>query len=116
VSRQSKRNEASNIYGEHYNDRAEDIADRQLDGESIVATDDVFKVNGPRFGLDDHVIDENTGRTGSPQGGHGHKGDVAGGSDEVTNPRARHERESLRDKPPVHHRESITDSPEPLKR
>jgi hypothetical protein len=97
----------SNPYGFMSNDEAERISSAALNGESLQKTDDLFKVGGPRFGLEDHVIDINTGKTGSAKGGHGHQGDVEGGSAEVRNPRADHERATHRDKPAVHERESL---------
>ena len=96
----------SNPYGFVTNADAERIASAALNNESVAKTDDIGKVPETlRYGAD--VITINSGRTGSSKGGHTHDGDVAGGSDEVTNEHAAHERHSLKDQSPTHARESF---------
>jgi len=120
MSRQSARNESSNIYSHHFHDRAEDIAQRSLGGEIVVDTD-AIGLRPEQFDIpSDHVLPnqaaQTSGRTGSAKGGHGHHGGVVGGSDAVTNAPARHEHLSQQDHAPTHHYASITESPEPQKR
>jgi len=119
MSRQSNRNTECNIYSQHYNDRAEDISDRSLNGEIVQATDTIGWTLS-EHGLGDHVLPDDGaqthGKTGSARGGHGRKADIEGGSSEVRNRPARHERETLADESPTHQRESITSTPNPVKR
>ncbi|HYL12615.1 MAG TPA: hypothetical protein VEV41_06250 [Terriglobales bacterium] len=100
---------AGKIYGyEHSNGDADRIADAALNGEFLNPSDTIGIVP-EKFGLGEYVIDKNSGVTGSAKGGHTHEGDVEGGSGEVRNKPAAHERHSLKDRPPVHERESFTE-------
>jgi hypothetical protein len=102
------RHGSENIYGHITNSAAESIASAALDNVSISTNDDLFKTPETAKGFEGEIIHLNTGITGSAKGGHTHKGDVTGGSDEVMNDRAAHERHSLRDESPTHAGESVS--------
>jgi hypothetical protein len=105
----AKKSPESSIYGIVDNSYADDLADRSLNNEVIVPTDTIGWTL--RRDLPDHILPDDgpqtEGVTGSHKGGHTHKGDVAGGSDEVTNAHASHERHSLRDEAPTHADQSV---------
>jgi len=110
----------SPIYGIEDHSYAEDLASRSLANEIVVNTDSIGLMP-EKFGIPvDHVLPDQSaqthGKTGSAKGGHTHRGDVCGGSDEIENKPARHEHQSLRDESPTHAGRSITGSPDPLTR
>ena len=105
MSRQSKRNEECNLYSTHYNDLGERIAADALDNRSIPTDTIGLAPEVARIGAD--IVELNTGRTGASKDGKTHKGEVTGGSDEVTNEHSRMERRSLKDRPASHERESL---------
>jgi hypothetical protein len=98
---------SSSIYGSDPQGLADDIADRSLRGEIVNESDGFGQVPSTMFGTD--VIEKNSGSTGKPDKAKTHKGDVAGGSDDVTNEHAAHERRSLKDTSPTHAERSYRD-------
>ncbi len=104
MSRQSNRNSSSNIYSEHFNDRAEEIADRTLNGEFVNPADAFGTVPDTAFGT--AVIRPNDGRSARDKA-RTHEGGLESGNDDVTNVHAEHERRSLRDGSPTHADESV---------